>query len=196
MLKTGHFRPAILGLALGTLGTAAVAAPMTYTIDPNHTYPSFEVDHGGTSIWRGKFNSTMGTITLDKEAQTGTVHVVIDTNSIDVGHDGLNDHTRTNDAGMLDVADFPTADYEGKLTKWVDGAPTAVEGNLTLHGVTKPVNLEIRKFKCQAGRTGGETCGADAYAEFNRADFGVNFGESFGFDMGVVLRIQVEAGAQ
>jgi polyisoprenoid-binding protein YceI len=59
--------------------------------------------------------------------------------------------------------------------------------------VTKPVNLEIRSFKCAPARQGGgETCGADALAEFNRADFGVSFGQGL-FNMGVVLRIQIEA---
>ena len=94
---------------------------------------------------------------------------------------------------MLDDAKFPMATYQGRLTSWVNGAPTKVEGSLTMHGVTKPVNLEIRSFKCGPGRPGGETCGADAYAEFNRDDFGVSFGQGGGFDMGVVLRIQIEA---
>ena len=197
MLRTGHFRPAVLGFALGALSVAAYAEPMTYNIDSAHTYPSFEVDHsGGTSLWRGKFNSTTGTITMDKEAMTGSVNISIDMGSIDFGHDGLNGHTVGGDPGMLNVSEFPTATYTGQLTNWRNGAPTAVQGELTMHGVTLPVTLEIRQFKCGAGRGGGETCGADAYAEFNRADFGVNFGESFGFDMGVVLRIQVEAGSQ
>jgi len=94
------------------------------------------------------------------------------------------------------VAEFPTARYSGRLVGCENGAPTAVEGELTMHGVTRPVNLDIQEFRCGAGRGGVETCGADAYAEFNRADFGVNFAESFGFDMGVVLRIQIEASAR
>ena len=197
MLKTGHFRPAALGFVLGAISVAAHAEPMTYTIDSSHTYPSFEVDHsGGVSVWRGKFNSTSGTITMDKEAMTGMVDISIDMSSIDFGHDGLNGHTTGSDPGMLNVAEHPTATYTGRLTGWQNGAPTAVEGELTLHGVTLPVNLEIARFKCGAGRGGGETCGADAFAEFNRADFGVNFAESFGFDMGVALRIQVEANAR
>jgi polyisoprenoid-binding protein YceI len=170
---------------------------MTYTIDPAHTYPSFEVDHsGGVSVWRGKFNSTSGTITMDKEAQTGSVDIMIDINSIDFGHDGLNGHTTGSDAGMLNAGEFPTATYTGTLANWENGAPTAVEGELTLHGVTLPLNLEIAKFTCGAGRGGGETCGADAYASFDRSDFGVDFAAGFGFNMGVSLRIQVEAGRQ
>jgi polyisoprenoid-binding protein YceI len=194
MSSSSKFVPMFLGLAFAA---GASAAPVTYNIDGSHTFPSFEVDHtGGTSVWRGKFNTTSGTIVMDKEARTGTVNVTIDAKSVDFGHDGLNKHVTGEerpDPTMLDVAKFPTATYEGRLTTWVNGAPTKVEGNLTLHGVTKPVTLEIRSFKCGPGRPSGETCGADAYAEFNRADFGVSFGQSFGFNMGVVLRIQIEA---
>jgi polyisoprenoid-binding protein YceI len=197
MRSSKNLRPALLGLGLMAVGATAVAAPVTYQIDASHTFPSFEVDHsGGTSVWRGKFNSTSGTVTMDKAASTGTVSVTIDAKSVDFGHEGLNKHVTGEerpDPAMLDVAKFPTATYEGRLTNWKDGAPTRVEGSLTLHGVTKPVNLEIRSFKCGPGRPSGETCGADAYAEFNRADFGVSFGQSFGFDMKVVLRIQIEA---
>jgi polyisoprenoid-binding protein YceI len=194
MSSSAKFVSTFLGLAFAA---GVSAAPVTYNIDPSHTFPSFEVDHtGGTSVWRGKFNTTSGTITMDKEAQSGTVNVTIDAKSVDFGHDGLNKHVTGEDRpdpAMLDVAKFPTATYQGRLTGWANGAPTKVEGNLTLHGVTKPVNLEIRSFKCGPGRPSGETCGADAYGEFNRADFGVSFGQSFGFDMGVVLRIQIEA---
>ena len=197
MLRTGHLRPAVLGFALGTLSVAAHAEPVTYNIDSSHTYPSFEVDHsGGVSVWRGKFNSTSGTITMDKEAMTGSVDISIDINSVDFGHDGLNDHTRGSDPGMLNAAEFPTATYTGTLANWQNGAPTAVEGELTLHGVTLPVNLDIRQFKCGPGRGGGETCGADAVADFDRSDFGVNFAAGFGFEMFVRLQIQIEAGSQ
>ena len=110
MLRTGHLRPAFLGLALGAMGATAIAAPMTYNIDSAHTYPSFEADHnGGLSLWRGKINSTRGTITLDKEAQTGSVDITMDMSTIDFGHDGLNDHAKS--ADMFDVEQFPTATY-------------------------------------------------------------------------------------
>jgi polyisoprenoid-binding protein YceI len=167
---------------------------MTYNVDSNHSYPSFEADHQGISFWRGKFNSTTGSITMDKATQSGTIEITVDMNSIDFGHDDLNTHAKTPD--IFDAAQYPTATYEGTLTNWVDGAPTAVNGELTMHGVTRPVTLEIRHFGCRSGRGGGETCGADAYAEINRADFGVNFGEQMGMNMNVVLRIQVEAASQ
>src|SRR5882724_7546147 len=82
---------------IGTLvGAVAIAAPETFNIDPNHTYPSFSADHmGGLSVWRGKFKSSSGKIVYDKEAGSGTVSVTVDTNTIDFGHDKLNEHVKT-----------------------------------------------------------------------------------------------------
>lgn len=186
--------PTLLGLACGALAATASAAPVTYEIDPSHTYPSFEADHsGGMSLWRGKFNSSSGKITLDKAANSGTVDVTIDMKSIDFGHQGLNDHANTPD--IFDTAKYPTAVFTGKLAGFTNGAPKTVEGTLTMHGVTKPVTLTINSFKCAPGRTGKEVCGADAQATINREEWGVDFGKAFGFDMKVVLRISVEAAA-
>lgn len=181
--------------ALATTSTAAIAAPATYKVDPEHTYPSFEADHfGGLSVWRGKFNETSGTIVFDREAQAGTVDVTIDTKSIDLGHEKLYSHLTGADAGMLDIAKFPTATYKGKLAKFKDGAPTEVQGELTLHGVTKPVTLTIDSFKCMMHPMKKvEVCGADARGTFNRDDFGINWGKAFGFRMETKLAIQVEA---
>ena len=103
--------------------------------------------------------------------------------SIDFGHQGLNDHANTPD--IFDTAKFPTATYSGKLAGFSNGAPKTVEGNLTMHGVTKPVTLTINSFKCAPDRSGREKCGADASATINREDFGVAFGKNFGFDMKV-----------
>ena len=184
--------PALLGIVCGALAGSALAAPATYNIDPAHTYPTFEADHMGISFWRGKINSSSGKITLDKAAGTGTVDVTMDMKSIDFGHQGLNDHAQTPD--LFDTAKFPTATFTGKLVKFKDGVPTAVDGTLTLHGVTKPVTLAINKFTCKEHpMMKKEVCGADASAQINREDFGVAFGKQMGFGMGVTLRISVEA---
>jgi polyisoprenoid-binding protein YceI len=187
------FVPALLGAACATLATAVVAAPAAYEIDPAHTYPTFEADHmGGLSYWRGKINSSTGKVTVDKAAGTGTVEMTMDMKSIDFGNQALNDHAQTPD--LFDTTKFPTATYSGKLTKFVNGSPTEVDGQLTLHGVTKPVTLKVNSFLCKPDqRAGKERCGADASAQINREDFGVNFGKAFGFKMDVTLRISVEA---
>ena len=191
-MTTTKLVPALLGIVFSALAGGALAAPATYTIDPNHTYPTFEADHMGVSFWRGKINSSSGKITLDKAAGTGTVDVTMDMKSLDFGHQGLNDHAQTPD--LFDTAKFPTATFTGKLVKFKDGAPTSVEGSLTLHGVTKPVTLTINKFVCKEHpMMKKEVCGADASTQINREDFGVAFGKQMGFGMGVTLRISVEA---
>jgi polyisoprenoid-binding protein YceI len=172
--------------------TSATAASTTYTVDPDHTHPSFEVDHfGGVSTWRGTFKKTTGTVKIDTAAKTGTVDVVIDTATVDFAHDKLNEHVSSPE--MLDVAKFPTAEYKGKFVEFADGAPKTVSGELTLHGVTKPVTLTINSFKCFLNpMLKKEVCGADASGTFSRADFGVNYGQQYGFKQDVLLRIQVE----
>ena len=185
-----HVAAALLSVAVGV---SASAAPVSYELDPNHTYPSFEGDHlGGVSVWRGKFNKSSGKVTLDKAAGTGTVEVTIDVASVDFGHDDMNKHALSPD--FFDVAKFPTATYRGTLGDFVDGAPTTVNGELTMHGVTKPVALKINKFKCMPHpMLKRELCGADAFGTFDREQFGLSMGKPYGFDMTVTLRIQAEA---
>ena len=183
-----------LALVAGSLVTGlALAEPATYNVDPAHTYPAFEADHmGGLSIWRGKFNSSAGKVVYDKAAKAGSVEITVDTKSIDFGMDKMNEHA--NSAEIFDTAKFPTAVFKGKLAKFNGESPTEVVGELTLHGVTKPVTLKVLSFLCKPNpMTKKETCGADALATINREDFGVSYGKSFGFKMEVTLRITVEA---
>lgn len=169
------------------------AKPITYEIDSSHTFPAFEADHmGGLSLWRGKINSTSGEIVLDKDKETGSVNVIMDMSTIDFGHEGMNKHAKNSD--MFDVEKYPEAIYKGNLTDFIDGAPTKVEGSLTLHGVTKPVDLDIKSFKCRLHPFKlKQVCGADAYGNIMRDDFGVDYAKRLGFKMEVALRIGVEA---
>ena len=183
-----------LSAAVLTLSAGSVlAAPVTYEVDPAHTYPSFEADHmGGLSVWRGKLDKSSGTIVFDKDKSTGTVDITVDTSSIDFGQEKLNEHAKSKE--LFDVANYPTATYKGTLAKFVNGAPTEVDGQFTLHGVTKPLTLKIDQFLCKPNpMTKKEVCGADAKATFNRKDYGMPFGEAYGFKMDVKLAIQVEA---
>ena len=169
------------------------AKPITYEVDSSHTFPAFEADHmGGLSLWRGKINSTSGEIVLDKDKETGSVNVIMDMSTIDFGHEGMNKHAKNSD--MFDVEKYPEAVYKGNLTDFIDGAPTKVKGSLTLHGVTKPVDLDIKSFKCRLHPFKlKQVCGADAYGNIMRDDFGVDYAKRLGFKMEVALRIGVEA---
>jgi polyisoprenoid-binding protein YceI len=180
-----------IALFAAVFAASSAFAADTYKVDPSHTYPSFETDHfGGLSVWRGKFTKTEGTIVLDRAAKSGTVDLTIDPASIDIGNAKLDEHIKS--AEMFDVAKFPTAGYKGKIVFKGD-VPATVNGELTLHGVTKPVTLTINKFKCIMNpMLKREVCGADASATFKRSDFGVNYGDAYGFNMDVKLAIQVE----
>ncbi len=181
-----------LTATLLAMAAAATATPVRYEIDPAHTFPSFEADHMGVSVWRGKFNSSQGEISLDKSAGTGSVEVTIDTASVDYGLDVMNDKAR--EADLLDAGKYPKAVYKGRLADFRNGAPTRVKGELTLRGVTRPLDLAIDRFKCIPHPLHKrELCGADALGTFRRDEFGIDAGKDYGFDMSVTLRIQVEA---
>ena len=172
--------------------TLAVAAPATYEVDPNHTFPSFEADHMGISMWRGKLNANSGKIILDKDTGTGTVDLVIDLASIDFGQDALNKWATGPD--FFDTAKYPKATYKGKLEGFKTGGTPKVTGELTLHGVTKSVPLKVNSFKCvEHPMLKRDYCGADALTTFQRDQFGLTAGKDYHFNMEVTLRIQVEA---
>jgi polyisoprenoid-binding protein YceI len=181
----------IAALVAGAAGTALGAAEK-YAVDPNHTYPSIEFSHMGISIWRGKFDRTKGNITIDRAAKTGTADIVIDTASIDFGLDTMNEKARSDD--FFDVARFPTASYRGTL-QFVGDKPRAVDGLVTIMGVTRPVRLIINSFNCISHPViKREVCGADAEGDLNWSEFGMKMSKYGEGEAGKVhLRIQVEA---
>ena len=175
----------LLGLAM-----PAMAAGERYTIDPEHTYPSLEMSHMGLSVWRGKFNRTTGSVTLDRAGHTGQVDVRIDSDSIDFGLDSMHEHAVS--ADWLNVAAFPAMTYRGTI-RFDGDRPSAVDGQLTLLGVTRPVTLAIRSFKCMRHPVlPKQVCGADAEAELDRGDFGLTRYTQDGMGR-IRVRIQVEA---
>lgn len=179
----------LIATLLAASATSAIAT--TYNIDPTHTYPSFEADHMGLSVWRGKFDKTSGTVSMDRAAKTGGLDIKIDPASIDFGLEAMNKHARGED--MFNVTKFPTITYTSKSFKFDGDQLVAVDGELTMLGVTKPVTLKVNKFKCiMHPRYKKEACGADASAEFKRSDFGLNYGLP-NFSPEVKLAIQIEA---
>lgn len=191
-LNTLALRAALAALVTTAAALPANAAPVEYNLDPTHTYPSFEADHMGMSMWRGKFNKTSGKISLDKEAGQGTIDVVIDMASVDFGLELMNKTARG--AELFDVKKHPRATFKGQLEAFANGAPTRASGDLSLHGVTRPVVLTIKSFKCMPHpMLKRDWCGADALVTINREDFGMPAGKDYGFKMDVELRVQVEA---
>jgi len=186
---------AICGAILMTVAQAVSAADV-YQFDPRHTYASFEADHmGGLSTWRGKFAKSSGSVTLDREARSGTVYAVIDPASVQTGNAPL-DAELLSDA-FFDVQKYPLIVYRGSQIRFTGEVPSEVVGTLTMHGVTRPLNLHIDSFKCIMHPVLlREVCGANASAQINRADFGMDFGQAAGFLMQTRIELQVEAQKQ
>ena len=184
-----------LMLALAGLHAGNVAAaPTTYDIDPAHTYPSFEADHMGMSLWRGKLTRSSGSIVYDKASGSGSVDVAMELASIDFGLDAMNAWARGKD--FFDLATKPAqALFKGRFEG--GATPTRVVGELTLNGRTRPLTLTVNQLKCMPHPMfKRDWCGADASGSFNREDFGLTAGKDYGFRMDVGLRIQVEAVAK
>lgn len=181
--------PLIAALLAASL---AQAAPVSYQIDPTHTYPSFEADHMGLSYWRGKLTKNSGSIVYDKAEGSGSVDVQMDLASIDFGLAAMNEWARGKDFFNLEK-NAPTANLKGRF----DGVPGQLVGELTLNGRTRPVTLAIHQLRCTTHpMLKRDWCGADASGSFNREDFGLAAGKDWGFKMDVGLRIQVEAVAK
>ncbi len=182
-------------LCAALFATAAQAAPVTYDIDPAHTFPSFEADHMGMSYWRGKLNKNAGTIVYDKATGAGGVDVQMDLASIDFGLDAMNNWATGKD--FFNVEKNPTATFKGRFEGAKGGVPSQVVGELTLNGKTQPMTLTVNQLKCMPHPMNKrDFCGADASGSFNREAFGLSAGKDWGFKMDVTLRIQVEAVAR
>lgn len=166
-------KPALITLATVVAAVAAPALAMeSYTIDPRHTYPVFEVNHLGFSTQRGRFNKTSGTITLDPAAKKGSIEVVIETASIDMGLDKWDEHMRSDE--FFDVEKFPTATFKSEKLEFKGDKPVAAIGTLTLLGVTQTVKLAIESFKCGTHPINKKPlCAADVSTTIKRSAFGM-----------------------
>ena len=165
----------LAGAATLTASMMVNADVETYELDPAHTYPHFTVNHLGFSTMHGRFNTTSGTITIDKAKGTGSVNIEVDVNSIDTAHAKRDEHLRGPD--FFNAAEFPKMTYKStKVTINKDNS-AVVEGNLTIMGVSQPVTLNVEKMNCGVHPFNKkEVCGFDATATIKRSDFGIKYG--------------------
>ena len=176
------FKKLAIGAVALALPLGALAAPESYTLDPYHTYAHWEVNHLGVSNWRGRFDKTAGKFMIDRAAKAASLEITVPTASVNSGdHDkgsrprSLDEHLRSPD--FFNVAEFPTMSYKSTSVKFTGDNPGSIEGNLTLLGVTKPLNLRVENWKCQAHPMNKKAmCGGNASGSFKRTDFGMKYG--------------------
>ena len=176
---------------IAAFSTGALAAPETYTIDGTHTLPRFSYSHFGYSTQLSRFDKTSGKIVLDRQAKTGSVEVTIDTTSVDTGYPLFNEHIQGED--FLDTAKYPTATFISNKLKFEGESLVAVDGTLTLKGISKPVTLTVTSFQCMPHPIlKKDACGANATTVVKRTDFNMGkYAPNVGDD--VTLTIPVEA---
>jgi polyisoprenoid-binding protein YceI len=163
--------------ALLTLAALALAAPAfaqsTWQIDPAHSTVGFSIRHMTVSNVRGVFRKVTGTVRADDADPTrSVVEATIDTASIDTGEPKRDEHLRT--ADFLDVARYPTMTFRSTRIEKAGEGRWKMTGELTLHGVTKPVTLDVEGPTPSVKGPRGETrAGASATTKIDRRDFGM-----------------------
>lgn len=168
-------------VALAAVPFAAAAAPESYTVDPYHTFPNFTIERP-VSVMYGRFNKTSGKVTLDRAAKSASVELAIEAASIDTGDNDKGSRPRSRDehlraADFFNAAEFPRITFKSTSVAFTGDTPSAIDGNFTMLGVTKPLRLTVERFKCvPATASAKERCGGNATGKLRRSDFGMKYG--------------------
>ncbi len=177
-------------MSLGAAGSA-LAQTSTYTIDPTHTFVTWEAMHFGTSTSRGRFDKTEGSIEIDRAAKSGRIEVKIDTGSINTGLAVFDKKLRS--SNFFDSDKYPQARFVSDRLTFDGDKVQSAAGQLTMIGRTFPVTLTALRFKCYDNPfVKREVCGGDFEATFQRSVWGMNYAIPAASDE-VKLLIQVEA---
>lgn len=181
----------LITLVAAFISVPAFAAPETYVIEPTHSMPRFEYSHFGYSIQLSRFDKVSGSITLDRAKKTGSVDVTIDAKSVNTGYPLFTGHIQGQD--FFDTENYPTLAYKSHKVKFDGDKVVAVEGDLTVKGITKPVTLTVNSFLCMPHpMLKKAACGATATAKIKRSDFNMGKHAPYVGDE-VTLTIPVEA---
>ncbi|MBF0460165.1 MAG: YceI family protein [Magnetococcales bacterium] len=173
MRKTGFIVAALIANMVWTGSSSVWAAEEQYKIDPAHSFVTFSIAHLGYSLLQGRFNKIEGTFTLESDQTTGAaIQITVQTDSIDSNHAERDKHLRSKD--FLDVDKFPSAVFKSSRMVEKDGKST-VEGELTLHGVTRPVTFEARTIGAGPDPWGGFRRGYTGSLHIKRADYGIRY---------------------
>lgn len=185
-------KPVIALSASFLLAFAAQAAPVTYQVEPSHTFVHFSYKHLGLSTQSQRFNKSQGTVTLDQEAKTGNIDMKVDTRSVSTGFALFDEHIQGKD--YFDTAQFPEATFVSKDIQFDGDKPVSAQGDLTIKGITKPVTMTIESFLTmpQHPMLKKPALGADGKITVKRSDFGMPANVPHVGDE-VTIRIALEA---
>ena len=185
---------ALASFALSGVAFAAAPPAGNYKIDPAHSVAFFEVGHaGGISRFMGRFNDMTGDLVVDV-AEKSKITVEIKVDSVDTKHEGLDKHLKSPD--FFNAVQFPTMSFVSTAVTLNAAGEGNVTGNLTLHGVTKPVTLKLKQIGAGLGMKGEQRVGYVATSSIKRSDFGMNYGIPKAATDELDLKINIEAAKQ
>jgi polyisoprenoid-binding protein YceI len=157
-----------LGMAASALGQTG-----TWQIDPNHSAAQFSVKHLGVSTVRGAFTKVSGTAKYDADPAKISLDTTIDANTVDTRVDMRDKDLRS--PNFLDVQKYPTITFHSKRASVPEAGKLLITGDLTIHGVTKEVVLDVDGPSAPIKDPwGNQRIGASATTKINRQDFGVS----------------------
>lgn len=147
----------------------------TYEIDPAHSSVQFSIRHLMVTNVRGSFKGVRGSVAYDpNDPSTANIRAVIDAATLSTNDNERDTHVKGPD--FLDVDRYPTIEFNSTSAKSAGGAGLEVAGNLTIHGVTKPVVLAVDEVSPEARDPWGNTrIGASVKAKIKRSDFGLKW---------------------
>lgn len=182
---------AVAGLMLSSIAFAATPPAGNYKIDPAHSVAYFEIGHlGGVSRFMGRFNDIAGDLVVDVPEKS-KIKVDIKADSIDVKHEALEKHLKSPD--FFNVVQFPMLSFSSTAITLNAAGEGNVSGNLTMHGVTKPVTLSLKHIGSGKGMKGEGRVGYVATGTIKRTDFGINYGVPGAATDELNLHINIEA---
>jgi len=183
----------VLALTVGLVAFDSAGAA-TYTIDSAHSSVGFQIKHLAIAKVNGSFTDFGGTFEYEKgEAETWSVEATIQVASVDTGNDDRDNHLKNPD--FFDVEKFPVMTFTSTGVKMESDTEGKLFGNLTLHGVTKAVELELEFNGAVTDPWGNDKVGFSAYGEINRRDWGLNFNkvlDTGGLMVGENVKISLE----
>ena len=177
----------ILAIILTSLGVTVYAD--TFKIDPVHSSVIFSIKHLGVTGFYGRFNDVSGTVVFDKaDPSKSSVEVTVPVESVDTNNEKRDQHLKSPD--FFNAKQFPMIIFKSKTVE-ASGDDYKVTGELTLHGVTKPLTLEIKKGTEAKGMEGEIRGGGETRLTIKRSDFGMNFMQGpLGDDVTVYLSME------
>lgn len=178
-------------IAAALLASFAQAQANTYSVDPTHTFVTFEASHFGTSTLRGRFDRKEGSVVFDRAAKTGKAEITIDMTSVNTGVGPLDGHLKSKD--FFNAAEHGSAKFVADKFSFNGDKVSEVAGSLTLLGKTMPVTLKASNFNCYNNPMfKREVCGGDFETTITRSQYGITYGLP-GIPDNIRLLIQIEA---